>query len=199
MRIIKSFPAIVALFLCAVLSFSTFVHGQEGAAVTVSDTATDAEKEKETIPETASSDDSEKEVDASSSAIDDENAGAEKSDVEIGEGEEKRVEEKDEALAATRESNLNSNEEDTKDAVNDVVAAGEEESKEGKEDAPLESKDDLTTPPPPLQSGPLVDLLGGTLLSLKMIDETHAQMNTHYTNDALSGKKVIGLYFSADW
>jgi thiol-disulfide isomerase/thioredoxin len=52
---------------------------------------------------------------------------------------------------------------------------------------------------PPQQSGPFIDLLGPSLLSLEMVDETHAKLNTHYTNEALAGKKVIGLYFSADW
>jgi len=32
-----------------------------------------------------------------------------------------------------------------------------------------------------------------------MIDEKRAQIHSLYTNEALSGKKVIGLYFSADW
>lgn len=57
-------------------------------------------------------------------------------------------------------------------------------------------KDDEDTP---VQSGPFIDLLGETLLSLEMIDEQRAQLNTVYTNEALAGKKVIGLYFSADW
>jgi hypothetical protein len=30
-------------------------------------------------------------------------------------------------------------------------------------------------------------------------EEQSAQVMEHYTNEALSGKKVIGLYFSADW
>lgn len=51
----------------------------------------------------------------------------------------------------------------------------------------------------PDQAGPFIDLLGPKLLSLKMVDETHAQVETHWTNEALNGKKVIGLYFSADW
>lgn len=51
----------------------------------------------------------------------------------------------------------------------------------------------------PLQSGPFVDLLGPQLLSLEMLDATSAQLQPHYTNDALRGKKVVGLYFSADW
>ena len=52
---------------------------------------------------------------------------------------------------------------------------------------------------PVVQSGPFVDLLGDLLLSLEMIDETKAQVHQHPTNVALDGKKVVGLYFSADW
>lgn len=52
---------------------------------------------------------------------------------------------------------------------------------------------------PVVQSGPFIDLLGESLLSLEMVDEGHAQVHQHYTNEALSGKKVVGLYFSADW
>ena len=52
---------------------------------------------------------------------------------------------------------------------------------------------------PPAQTGPFVDLFGDVLLSLEMVDETHAQVHQHYTNEALAGKKVVGLYFSADW
>ena len=51
----------------------------------------------------------------------------------------------------------------------------------------------------PVQSGPLIDLLGTKLQSLEIIDQTSAQVKEHYTNEALAGKKVIGLYFSADW
>jgi hypothetical protein len=58
---------------------------------------------------------------------------------------------------------------------------------------------DLDEAAPPVQAGPLVDLLGPSLLSLRMIDETHAELAEHTTSDALQGKKVIGLYFSADW
>jgi hypothetical protein len=56
-----------------------------------------------------------------------------------------------------------------------------------------------TTEAPPTQSGPFIDLFGDVLLSLEMVDETHAQVHQHYTNEILSGKKVVGLYFSADW
>lgn len=56
-----------------------------------------------------------------------------------------------------------------------------------------------TTEEAPVQTGPFIDLLGPSLLSLEMLDETHAQLVSHYTNDALRGKSVVGLYFSADW
>ena len=51
----------------------------------------------------------------------------------------------------------------------------------------------------PVQSGPFIDLLGERLYSLEMIDDSRAQMHAHYTNEVLRGKKVVGLYFSADW
>jgi thiol-disulfide isomerase/thioredoxin len=51
----------------------------------------------------------------------------------------------------------------------------------------------------PAQSGPLVDLLGPQLLSLEIVDDTHAQLLPHLTNEVLKGKEVIGVYFSADW
>lgn len=51
----------------------------------------------------------------------------------------------------------------------------------------------------PIQTGPLIDLFGQQLLSLKMVDESSAELRPHFTSDALRGKKVIGVYFSADW
>ena len=51
----------------------------------------------------------------------------------------------------------------------------------------------------PVQSGPFIDLFGPTLLSLKMIDETRAQIVSNFTSDVLRGKSVVGVYFSADW
>mmetsp|Transcript_1744 Transcript_1744/g.3410 ORF Transcript_1744/g.3410 Transcript_1744/m.3410 type:complete len:212 (-) Transcript_1744:471-1106(-) len=47
----------------------------------------------------------------------------------------------------------------------------------------------------PLQSGPLVEIFGSTLLSLEMLSSTQAQLKEHLTTDALQGKKVIGVYF----
>lgn len=51
----------------------------------------------------------------------------------------------------------------------------------------------------PVQSGPFIDLFGTQLYSMEMVDETSAQLYANYTNEALSGKTVVGLYFSADW
>ena len=72
--------------------------------------------------------------------------------------------------------------------------SGEEVESVAEEEASSVAEEDT-----PIQSGPFIDLLGDTLLSLEMIDEQRAQLNTVYTNEALAGKKVIGLYFSADW
>ncbi|KAL7567630.1 hypothetical protein ACA910_000224 [Epithemia clementina (nom. ined.)] len=57
----------------------------------------------------------------------------------------------------------------------------------------------ISSAEPPIQSGPLVDLLGPILLSLEYTGSSTAALKEHYTTDALRNKKVIGLYFSADW
>jgi len=51
----------------------------------------------------------------------------------------------------------------------------------------------------PVQVGPFIDLFGPELYSLELLDESRAKLNVNYTNEVLAGKKVIGLYFSADW
>ena len=51
----------------------------------------------------------------------------------------------------------------------------------------------------PTQIGPLVDIFGQQLLSLEMMNDTSAALRPSLTSDALRCKKVIGLYFSADW
>lgn len=51
----------------------------------------------------------------------------------------------------------------------------------------------------PEQIGPLIDIFGRQLLSLEMMNDTTAALRPSLTSDALRGKKVIGLYFSADW
>jgi len=61
------------------------------------------------------------------------------------------------------------------------------------------AEESATTAAPPVQVGPFVDLFGPSLLSLQMINGTQARLENVYTNDAIRGKEVIGLYFSADW
>lgn len=67
------------------------------------------------------------------------------------------------------------------------------------EEADATSTEQAEIAAPAVQSGPYIDLLGDVLLSLEMVDDAHAQVHQHNTNEALSGKKVVGLYFSADW
>uniref|UniRef100_A0A7S2YP98 Thioredoxin-like fold domain-containing protein n=1 Tax=Entomoneis paludosa TaxID=265537 RepID=A0A7S2YP98_9STRA len=67
------------------------------------------------------------------------------------------------------------------------------------EEAAAAAEETTATEEPPVQSGPLVDLFGPTLLSLELTGPSTAQLKEHYTTDALQGKKVIGVYFSADW
>lgn len=45
----------------------------------------------------------------------------------------------------------------------------------------------------------LIEIFGQSLLSLETINETRAEIRQYSTKQALSGKKVVGLYFSADW
>lgn len=86
-------------------------------------------------------------------------------------------------------------------ATSDTSEEVPEETNKDEEEAPVTEETDGATKEtdaslaPPVQSGPFIDLLGPTLLSLEMIDESHAQLAQHYTNEALSGKNVIGLYF----
>lgn len=89
-------------------------------------------------------------------------------------------------------------------AIEEELAAIEEEASDAEtatatEATPADSETQKEEPAPVVQSGPYIDLLGDMLLSLSMVDETHAQVNQHYTNEILAGKKVVGLYFSADW
>jgi hypothetical protein len=89
-------------------------------------------------------------------------------------------------------------------------AAREEKSAEGKTadgedeleaDTKIEELDepeqDATQESNIVQKGPFIDLLGPTLLSLVLTGENTARFEQNLTNDALSGKTVVGLYFSA--
>jgi nucleoredoxin len=87
-----------------------------------------------------------------------------------------------------------------------TVTASVAESETAEETTPQNTKSETsstekvaTEAKVPVQSGPLIDLFGPTLLKLEMLDETHARLQQNYTSDALRGKKVIGVYFSADW
>ena len=108
--------------------------------------------------------------------------------------------------AATAASVEESSESEEAATVDDATATADEttttaestaEATTDEQTQPQEAQEEAT--PPPAQTGPFIDLFGEVLLSLEMVDETHAQVHQHYTNEVLSGKKVVGLYFSADW
>jgi len=87
-----------------------------------------------------------------------------------------------------------------------LVAAAEEEllAAEEEEEGEVLSLDDgaPAAAAPPAAVGPpsaLAALLGPELLALEMVDEKNARIASRDTDAALRGKKVIGLYFSADW
>ncbi|GAX14266.1 hypothetical protein FisN_1Hh461 [Fistulifera solaris] len=79
------------------------------------------------------------------------------------------------------------------------TTATDVDSQESKAEATQQDSNEEKPEELPLQSGPFIDLFGPVLLSLEMLDEKHAQLAPQLTNDALKGKKVVGLYFSADW
>ena len=85
------------------------------------------------------------------------------------------------------------------DAVAETCDAPTDDSGEEKAETVKEKETPKAEEAPVQQAGPFIDLFGANLLSLKMVDESHAQIETHLTNEALAGKKVIGVYFSADW
>jgi len=89
--------------------------------------------------------------------------------------------------------------EDAIEASEEIVDLDEAPADVATEEKTEEAVSEATTEEAPVQTGPFIDLLGPTLYSLEMVDERHAAMKEHYTNDALRGKKVVGLYFSADW
>jgi hypothetical protein len=101
--------------------------------------------------------------------------------------------------AATDESK----EETVEEAAQENAAESEEPVSEQAEEPISESEpvkqEAETTTTEPVQAGPLIDLFGPELYSLEMVDEQTGQLNAEYTNEALAGKNVIGIYFSADW
>jgi hypothetical protein len=94
-------------------------------------------------------------------------------------------------LAVLAEESVPSGEQQEQEAMPAEVEAGANQ-----QEVPAEKQDKEEEP---LQTGPLVDLLGPKLYSLQMVNEQQAQINEHLTTDALRKKDVIGLYFSADW
>lgn len=91
-------------------------------------------------------------------------------------------------------------EDETAESATATQAAGLEAEEGGTEDLDAGgAADDAAEKEHPVQSGPFIDLLGPALYSLEMIDENRAQIQQQYTNEALAGKNVVGLYFSADW
>uniref|UniRef100_A0A7S2LL67 Thioredoxin domain-containing protein n=1 Tax=Skeletonema marinoi TaxID=267567 RepID=A0A7S2LL67_9STRA len=123
---------------------------------------------------------------------------------DITEGLDEEVVDLDDAAAAASVEESSESEEAA--TVDDAAATADEttttaestaEATTDEQTQPQEAQEEAT--PPPAQTGPFIDLFGEVLLSLEMVDETHAQVHQHYTNEVLSGKKVVGLYFSADW
>lgn len=105
-----------------------------------------------------------------------------------------------EAVAPATTETAESTSESESASPADANANANVEATKETEDTPSQGETKTGAPTPaPKQSGPFIDLFGENLLSLKMVDETHAQLETHLTNEALAGKKVIGVYFSADW
>lgn len=118
---------------------------------------------------------------------------------DITEGLNEEVEDLDDVVASVESPG--SEEEEAEAAVDEILAttATLEESATEEQTQQKDEEEEAQPTPPPAQTGPFIDLFGEVLLSLEMVDEAHAQVHQHYTNEVLSGKKVVGLYFSADW
>lgn len=148
-----------------------------------------------------------KDVVASEQAAPPETASMEGDELEVGEEEEVPIGGTDEDDAVVNDASGGSTAGEGKDLeVGEEVPIGstDEESSATVDDAAVNDANGGSTTigdeeAPPTQTGPLIDLFGPALLGLEMIDEQHAQLTANYTSDALRGKKVIGVYFSADW
>lgn len=119
---------------------------------------------------------------------------------DITEGLDEEVEDLDavDASVESSENEAEGAEEATSTTAADETTT-ESTTEEQTQQQPKDEEEEAQPTPPPAQTGPFIDLFGEVLLSLEMVDETHAQVHQHYTNEVLSGKKVVGLYFSADW
>lgn len=172
---------VVSLLLLT--SFSRYSCGQETTA-TIAD-------------EAAAAADSDIEYDATESVIDLDaaTAAAAADETACGVVDDVDVKTPDDEVAATTTADG--------ETSSESAAADDERTAEGGDETTstdsAESTKGSQAVSPVVQSGPFVDLLGDLLISLEMIDETKAQVHQHHTNVALDGKKVVGLYFSADW
>jgi thiol-disulfide isomerase/thioredoxin len=105
-------------------------------------------------------------------------------------------------VAAEEEATATATTEETI-ATEEVTEGADATSSEGEsveaESQPKEQNQEPIAKEAPVQAGPLIDLFGESLYSFEMLSETQGQINANYTNEALKGKKVVGLYFSADW
>ncbi|KAG7350813.1 alkyl hydroperoxide reductase [Nitzschia inconspicua] len=100
------------------------------------------------------------------------------------------------ATSVTTDESSAHDEEQAKTATKEKSSVTDQSQKDA---TSSESEDKVETEEEPFQAGPLIDLFGPKLQSLKLVDETSAQISEQYTNEALKGKNVIGIYFSADW
>lgn len=104
------------------------------------------------------------------------------------------------STTGTLNSILEESADETTAASSDDVSTAASNQEDAKaEEAPPTSSGEQQEEGEPVQTGPLIDIFGPKLLSLEMIDESSAELRPHLTSDALRGKKVIGVYFSADW
>lgn len=84
-------------------------------------------------------------------------------------------------------------------ATDESTADTSQEPAQAEEEVPASETADEASAESPVQSGPFIDIFGPTLLSLEMTGPSSATLHESLTNDALRGKNVVGLYFSADW
>lgn len=116
---------------------------------------------------------------------------------ELEKNEDEDITDLDEVENVTKEADVDSVVAEESLSETDVVADADESPVNDETNEVIEEEQEMVEAVK--QEGPFIDLFGDTLLSLEMVNASHASLNQFYTNEALAGKKVIGLYFSADW
>ena len=116
---------------------------------------------------------------------------------ELEKNEDEDITDLDEVENVTEEADVDSVVAEESLSETDVVADADESPVNDETNEVIEEEQEMVEAVK--QEGPFIDLFGDTLLSLEMVNASHASLNQFYTNEALAGKKVIGLYFSADW